>query len=142
MSALRDPAATPGLIDALAHRDPVVRIGALLALQSRDASAPLAALHALSPSVPGPWLHALVRSGRPMLALEALAMALASAPAEAIELQYEALGPGDASVRIAAASSLDTASQGARARLYLGWTEERDPEAAMHIERLLEGGVG
>jgi hypothetical protein len=77
-----------------------------------------------------------------MLALEVLAMALASAPAEAIELQYEAPGHGDASVRIAAASSLDTASQGARARPYLGWTEERDPEVAMHIERLLEGGVG
>lgn len=77
-----------------------------------------------------------------MLALEALAMALASAPAQAIELQYEALGHGDASVRIASASSLDTASQDARARLYLRLTEERDPEVAMHIERLLEGGVG
>jgi HEAT repeat protein len=115
---------------------------AIALLDDAEPEVALAALHALSPSVPAPWLYALVRSGRPMLALEALEMARASAPAAAIELQYEALGHADASVRIAAASSLDTGSQDARARLYLRLAEERDPEVAMHFERLLEGGVG
>lgn len=127
---------------SLAERALLPAAMAIALLDDPEPEVALAALHSLSPSVPGPWLHTMLRSGRPMLALEALAAVLASAPSEAIELQFEALGHADASVRISAASSLDTGSQDARARLYLRLAEERDPEVAMHIERLLEGGGG
>ncbi|MDO9020264.1 MAG: HEAT repeat domain-containing protein [Deltaproteobacteria bacterium] len=127
---------------SLAERALLPAAMAIALLDDAEPEVALAALHSLGPSTQGPWLHTLLRRGRPMLALEALAMVHASPPAEAMELQQEALAHADASVRIAAASSLDTGSQDARARLYLRLAEERDPEVAMHIERLLDGGGG
>jgi hypothetical protein len=108
-------------------------------LDDPDPEVALAALHALGAEVPREWLHGLMRRGDPTLAQEALAMIRAAAPGAALELEFEALQHADAGVRSAALASLDPSSQDVRARLYLRLAEERDPEVAMCIERLLEG---
>ncbi len=108
-------------------------------LDDPDPEVALAALHALGAEVPSEWLRGLLRRGDPTLAQEALAMLRAAASGPSTELVFEALQHGDAGVRSAALASLDASAQDVRARLYLRLAEERDPEVAMCIERLLEG---
>lgn len=111
-------------------------------LDDPDPEVALAALHALGRDLPPEWLRRVVRRGDPMLAQEALAVTAAAWGGAAPDLLFEALGHAHASVRSAAVACLDASSPDARARLHLRLAEERDPEVAMRIERLLESASG
>ena len=133
------PAHRMAAVLSLADRSLLPAEGCRALLDDRDPEVALAALHALGEGVPREWLHGLMRRGDPTLAKEALAMLRAASSGPPVELLIEAQQHGDAGVRSAALAALDASSQDVRARLYLRLAEERDPEVAMCIERLLEG---
>jgi HEAT repeat protein len=125
VSALRDPAAVPVLVEALGHRDAVVRIGALLALQSRAEAVPIEPLTACARD--------------PLTVRVALSLLVGRAEPEALEVVLQCIDRGDRHVQTAAVRAFEARGRAGdpalRARLIASWPRWCSPVLALAADR-------